>query len=75
MMYYWTLETVASDLYIDRYEELEKNLSLVALRKKVYNWTKEVSKVHFPIHLYISALLGSLSVSFTLVGRKNIACI
>lgn len=58
MMYYWTLETVASDLYIDRYEELEKNLSLVALRKKVYNWTKEVSKVHFPIHLYISPYWG-----------------
>lgn len=58
MMYYWTLETVASDLYIDRYKELEKNLSLVALRKKVYSWTKEVSKNHFPIHLYISPYLG-----------------
>lgn len=58
MMYYWTLETVASDLYIDRYKELEKNLSLVALRKKVYSWTKEVSKAHFPIHLYISPYFG-----------------
>lgn len=58
MMYYWTLETVASDLYIDQYKELEKNLSLVALRKKVYSWTKEVSKNHFPIHLYISPYLG-----------------
>jgi len=58
MMYYWTLETVASDLYIDRYKELEKDLSLVTLRKKVYSWTKEVSKVHFPIHLYISPYLG-----------------
>lgn len=58
MMYYWTLETVASDLYIDQYEELEKNLSLVALRKKVYSWTKKVSKAHFPIHLYISPYFG-----------------
>lgn len=58
MMYYWTLETVASDLYIDRYKELEKNLSLLALRKKVYSWTKEVSKAHFPIHLYISPYWG-----------------
>lgn len=58
MMYYWTLETVASDLYIDRYKELEKDLSLVALRKKVYSWTKEASKVHFPIHLYISPYWG-----------------
>lgn len=58
MMYYWTLETVASDLYIDRYKELEKDLSLAALRKKVYSWTKEASKVHFPIHLYISPYWG-----------------
>lgn len=58
MMYYWTLETVASDLYIDRYKELEKNLSLVALRKKVYSWTKEVPNANFPIHLYISPYLG-----------------
>lgn len=58
MMYYWTLETVASDLYIDRYKELEKNLSLVALRKKVYSWTKEVPNANFPIHLYVSPYLG-----------------
>lgn len=58
MMYYWTLETVASDLYIDRYKELEKNLSLVTLRKKIYSWTKEVPKAHFPIHLYVSPYIG-----------------
>ena len=58
MMYYWTLETVASDLYIDQYKELEKNLSLVALRKKVYSWTKEVPNANFPIHLYVSPYLG-----------------
>lgn len=58
MMYYWTLETVASDLYIDRYKELEKNLSLVALRKKVYSWIKETSGSHFPIHLYVNPRVG-----------------
>lgn len=58
MMYYWTLETVASDLYIERYKELEKNLSLFALRKKVYSWIKEVPKAHFPIHLYVSPYIG-----------------
>lgn len=58
MMYYWTLKTVASDLYIDRYKEIEKNLSLIALRKKVCSWTKDVSNVHFPIHLYVLPYLG-----------------
>lgn len=58
MMYYWTLETVASDLYVNRYKELEKNLSLIALRKKVYTWMKEVPKAHFPIHLYVSPYMG-----------------
>lgn len=74
MMYYWTLETIASDLYVDRYKELEKNLSLVALRKKVYSWTKEISKVHFPIHLYISPYWGVCLFRLRWWGRK-ILCV
>ena len=34
MMYYWTLETVASDLYISQYKVIEKELSLKQLRCK-----------------------------------------
>lgn len=58
MMYYWTLETVASDLYIHQYKEIERNLSLVSLRRKVYHWTKQVPKFHFPIHIYVSPRIG-----------------
>lgn len=70
MMYYWTLETVASDLYIDRYKEIEKNLSLVAFRKKVYSWTKEVPRGHFPIHLYVSPYIGVCLFRFRWWGGK-----
>lgn len=58
MMYYWTLETVASDLFIHQYKEIEKNLSLISLRKKIYGWTKLVSQYHFPIHIYVSPYIG-----------------
>lgn len=58
MMYYWTLETVASDLYIRQYKEIEGNLSLISLRRKVYSWTKQVPQYHFPIHLYVSPYIG-----------------
>lgn len=58
MMYYWTLETVASDLFIHQYKEIEKNLSLISLRKKIYGWTKLVSQYDFPIHIYVSPYIG-----------------
>lgn len=58
MMYYWTLETVASDLYIHQYKEIESNLSLISLRKKVYNWTKQISQYRFPIHIYVPPYIG-----------------
>ncbi|WP_304330698.1 glycosyltransferase family 2 protein [Phocaeicola plebeius] len=58
MMYYWTLEAIASDLYINQYKEIEKILALKAIRYKVYKWTKEISMVHFPIHLYVSPCIG-----------------
>lgn len=58
MMYYWTLKTVASDLYISQYENLERELSLNSLQKKVYSWIKETSGYHFPIHLYVNPRVG-----------------
>lgn len=58
MMYYWTLETVASDLYIHQYKEIESNLSLILLRKKVYSWIKQVPQCRFPIHIYVSPYIG-----------------
>lgn len=58
MMYYWTLEIVASDLYIHQYKEIEKNLSLISLRKKIYSWTKQVPQLHFPIQIYVSPYIG-----------------
>lgn len=58
MMYYWTLETVASDLYIHQYKEIEKKLSLISRRKKVYNWTKQVPQYRFPIHIYVPPYIG-----------------
>lgn len=54
MMYYWTLETVASDLYISKYENIERELLLSSLQKKVYRWVKEASEFHFPVHLYVN---------------------
>lgn len=58
MMYYWTLETVASDLYIHQYKEIEKELSLISRRRKVYSWTKQVPQYRFPIHIYVSPYIG-----------------
>lgn len=58
MMYYWTLETVASDLYIHQYKEIESNLSLISLRKKVCSWTKQVPTLLFPVHIYVSPYIG-----------------
>ena len=58
MMYCWTLETVASDLYIHQYKEIEKNLFLISLRKKIYNWSKQVPQLHFPIQIYVSPYVG-----------------
>lgn len=58
MMYYWTLETVASDLYISQYENIEQELSLSSLQKKVYRWVKEASEFHFPVHLYVNPCVG-----------------
>lgn len=58
MMYYWTLETVASDLYIHRYKEIEKNIGLVQLRKTSCSRIKEVHIVKFPIQLYVSPFIG-----------------
>lgn len=58
MMYYWTLETVASDLYIHQYKKIESSLSLISYRKKVYSWTKQVPQYHFPIHIYVSPYVG-----------------
>lgn len=60
MMYYWTLKTVASDVYIQRYKEIERNLSLISLRKKVYSWIRQVPQYHFPIHLYVHPYIGVL---------------
>lgn len=60
MMYYWTLETVASDLYISQYKVIEKELSLKQLRCKVHKWIEKVPEAHFPIHLYVSPHIGVL---------------
>lgn len=58
MMYYWTLETVASDVYIQQYKEIERNLSLISLRKNVYSWIRQVPQYHFPLHLYVHPYIG-----------------
>lgn len=58
MMYYWTLATVAGNLYIHQYKKIEKNLSLISRRKKVYNWTKQVPQYRFPIHIYVPPYIG-----------------
>lgn len=58
MMYYWTLETVASDLYIDRYNEIDKIVDLKKLQIKVHGWISELPKQHYPIHLYVKPYIG-----------------
>lgn len=58
MMYYWTLETVASDLYIDRYNEIDKIVDLKKIQIKVHNWISELPKQHYPIHLYVKPYIG-----------------
>lgn len=58
MIYYWTLETVASDLYIKSYDEIEKTVSLKKIRVKVHSWIKETNKMKYPIYLYVSPFWG-----------------
>lgn len=58
MMYYWTLETVASDLYISRYHEIDKLVKLQDLQKKVHHWISEFPQGHYPIHLYVKPYIG-----------------
>lgn len=70
MMYYWTLETVAGDIYINRYNEIEKKISLVTLRKKVYSWTKQVPQFRFPIHIYVPPYVGVCLFRIRWMGGK-----
>ena len=58
MMYYSTLETVASDLYIKQYREIVKNLDLKSLRRRIRNWIRETQNKRFPIHCYVSPFIG-----------------
>lgn len=58
MMYYWTLETVASDLYISRYHEIDKLVNLQELQEKVHHWISEFPQGHYPIHLYVKPYIG-----------------
>lgn len=58
MMYYWTLETVASDLYFDRYNEIDKIVDLKSLRNRICSWIKEIQNKKFPIHCYVSPFIG-----------------
>lgn len=58
MMYYWTLETVASDLYIKQYREIVRNLDLKSLRRRICSWIRETQNKRFPIHCYVSPFIG-----------------
>lgn len=58
MMYCWTLETVASDIYIDRYNDIDEMVNLKKMQNKVRNWIHETSNVHYPIYIYVKPYIG-----------------
>lgn len=58
MMYYWTLETIASNLFYEQYKDIEKCLDLKLIRHKVCSWIKETESRKFPIQLYVSPYIG-----------------
>lgn len=57
MMYYWTLEALASKEYIIYFRQLENELHLKDLRKTLNLRIAETGK-NYPVHLYISPYWG-----------------
>lgn len=58
MMYHRTLETVASDLYIDKYNEINDRIQLTLLRKKVRSWVNEVKFMNLPLQIFVPPYMG-----------------
>ena len=57
MMYYWTLETLASDTYYKNRISIIKELSLVERQKKVSCWARNNNQ-HYPFSVYVSPNTG-----------------
>lgn len=58
MMYYWTLETVASKQYIDKYREIDESVNLEGLRKVILKRVNMVKGKHFPLQIFVCPKLG-----------------
>ena len=59
MMYYWTLETAASNTYYNHFEEIQAEGNLIQLHKEVKNWMKKLPNRKFPIQLYVTPHNGA----------------
>ena len=57
MMYYWTLETLASDTYYNNRISIIKDLALVERQKKVSCWARNNNQ-HYPFLIYVAPDLG-----------------
>ena len=57
MMYYWTLDSITSDLYFSRRSEIIKKLGLKDLQKKVNKWSLKSSE-KYPIIIKVSPIIG-----------------
>ena len=58
MMYYWTLQTVASNPYFASYQYIIKDLSLVDRQKQVEEWAQKDNRL-YPIYIYVSPYVGT----------------
>ena len=58
MMYYWTLETISSDIYYNQRRTIIKELSLDERQQQILNWAQKDRVSRYPIHIYMKPQIG-----------------
>lgn len=71
MMYYWTLQTVASNPYFASYKHIIKDCSLIDRQKQVGQWAQKEND-HYPIYVYINPYIGTRVMRFELLLKGSI---
>lgn len=71
MMYYWTLQTVASNPYFASYKHIIKDCALIDRQEQVGKWAQKDNK-HYPIYVYINPYIGTRVMRFELLLKGSI---
>jgi glycosyltransferase involved in cell wall biosynthesis len=71
MMYYWTLETLASAPYYAKHLEIIKDLSLCKRQKRVSEWARK-NRRHYPFYIYINPHIGTKILRIELLIKGTI---